>query len=82
MKRAGIILAIIGLILLIGGNFLYRSKNNPVDSQGSARYSETVNGKWGTKIPVFAGGVLIAVGLIFYIADKNKRVNSDRTYRS
>ncbi|WP_295767197.1 hypothetical protein [uncultured Mucilaginibacter sp.] len=73
MKRLSIVLAVIGIILLIGGNFIYKQKSNPVDSHGSERHSETLNGEWGTKIPVFAGGVLIALSLVFYFADRSKQ---------
>ena len=73
MKKISIILAVIGIILLIGGNFLYKPQSNPIDTQGSNRYSETLNGEWGTKIPVYIGGVLIALSLVFYFAGKIKQ---------
>lgn len=73
MKKLSIVLAVLGIILLIGGNFFYKQKSNPIDSQGSNRYSEALNGNWGTKIPVFAGGVLIVLGAIFYTATRIKQ---------
>jgi hypothetical protein len=73
MKKISVVLAVLGIVLLIGGNFIYKQESNPVDSRGSNRHSETLNGEWGTKIPVFAGGVLIALSLVFYFAAKSKQ---------
>lgn len=67
MKKFGIVLLIIGLIVLIGGNFFYKTANNTVDTGGSMLIT-TISGHWSNKIPVFIGGVLAALGAVFFFA--------------
>jgi hypothetical protein len=76
MKRASIILVVIGLIVLIGGNFFYKKDSNPVDTAGTREISRTATGDWAPKIPVFMGGVLVALGVIFYIASRSRVGNT------
>lgn len=60
-------MGIIGLLLLVGGNFLYKNVNNAVDSGGSAQIVTFLNGDWTVKIPIFVGGVLVIIAAIFYM---------------
>ncbi|WP_158829551.1 hypothetical protein [Mucilaginibacter lacusdianchii] len=71
MKRFSIILATVGLVLLIGSNFLFKTKSNSVDTGGSVEYT-TMFGGWTPKIPVFMGAVLIGLGAVFYYAAVSK----------
>jgi Na+-transporting NADH:ubiquinone oxidoreductase subunit NqrD len=67
MKRFGIILAIVGLIALIAGNFFYGSTINAVDSSGG----------WTFKLPVFAGGALFFLGFVFWAASRTDNQHHD-----
>lgn len=80
MKRLSIILAIAGLILLIGGNLFYKKDSNPMDTAGTRVVTETPSGDWAPKIPAFMGGVFIALGIVFYIASRSKG-NNRTNYR-
>ncbi|RYE29800.1 MAG: hypothetical protein EOP42_13590 [Sphingobacteriaceae bacterium] len=72
MKRLSIIMGIIGLILLIGGNFFYKNVDNAVDSGGSAEIVTFLNGHWTVKIPIFIGGVLVLIAALFYMVSIKK----------
>ena len=67
MKRLSIVMGIIGLLLLVGGNFFYKNADNAVDSGGSTQIVTFLNGDWTVKIPIFVGGVLVVIAAIFYL---------------
>lgn len=72
MKRLSIILVIVGLLLLIGGNFFFKTDSNPMDTAGTREVTKsTINNNWAPKIPVFMGGVCLVLGIIFYVT-RNK----------
>jgi len=70
MKKSSLILIVLGLILMIGGSFLFNHINmdNAVDSHPRGIY---INGYLSFPWPVFAGFVLLIIGLVFYIAERN-----------
>lgn len=72
MKRVSIILVIVGLVLLIGGNFFYKTDSNSMDTAGTREVTKTtINNNWAPKIPVFMGGVCLVFGIIFYVTSRN-----------
>jgi Na+-transporting NADH:ubiquinone oxidoreductase subunit NqrD len=77
MKRFGIILAIVGLIALIAGNFFYGSTVNAVDSSGSSIITTGMGGGWTFKLPVFAGGALFFLGFVFWAASRTDNQHHD-----
>ncbi|WP_121810747.1 MULTISPECIES: hypothetical protein [Mucilaginibacter] len=77
MKRFGIILAIVGIVMLIAGNFFYHHTINAVDSSGSSIITLGVNGGWTFKLPVFAGGALFFLGFVFWAASRTDNQHHD-----
>ncbi|SEB06459.1 hypothetical protein [Pedobacter hartonius] len=71
MKRAGILMIIIGVITIIAGllTFTDLTTVNAVDSHN---WTINLNGIKSFQWPVFTGGALIVVGIIFHIADYEK----------
>ncbi len=69
MKIAGRVLIVLGLIFMIGGNFLFNHMNvdNAVDSHVRGIY---INGYLSFPWPVFAGFVMLVIGLVFNIAGR------------
>ncbi|WP_345955544.1 hypothetical protein [Mucilaginibacter sp. PAMB04168] len=76
MKRLSIILLVVGLVLIIGSNFFYRTDSNPIDSAGTRQVTETKGNNWAPKIPVFMGGVCVVLAAIFYFAAKSRPENN------
>lgn len=69
MKNAGRILIVLGLIFMIGGSFLFNHMNvdNAVDSHVRGIY---INGYLSFPWPVFAGFVMLVIGIVFTIANR------------
>lgn len=72
MKTSSKVLIVLGLILMIGGGFLFNHMNvdNAVDSHVRGIY---INGYLSFPWPVFAGFVLLVIGLVFNIADRKTK---------
>jgi predicted membrane channel-forming protein YqfA (hemolysin III family) len=68
MKKFGIIVAILGIALLTISSFFYKKTINAVDTGGSSEIVTGPNGGWTFKLPMFAGGALFIIGLVFYAA--------------
>lgn len=69
MKTFGIILAIIGVVMLIWTGFSYTKEEKVVDIgplEVNAEKQEQVT--W----PSYAGGILLAAGVIFIILDRKR----------
>ena len=77
MKKFGIILAIVGIVMLIAGNFFYKHTINAVDSSGSSIITTVLNGGWTFKLPVFAGGALFFLGFVFWAASRTDNQHHD-----
>lgn len=69
MKNAARILIVLGLIFMIGGSFLFNHMNvdNAVDSHARGIY---INGYLSFPWPVFAGFVMLVIGIVFTIANR------------
>lgn len=69
MKIAGRVLIVLGLIFMIGGSFLFNHMNvdNAVDSHARGIY---INGYLSFPWPVFAGFVMLVIGIVFTIAGR------------
>lgn len=77
MKKASIFMVALGLFLIIGGLFYYKTTGNAVDSGGSMNVTTTPSGAWTVKIPMFAGGVMLLLGAIFYYVSLQKDPNEN-----
>jgi hypothetical protein len=69
MKKSSMVLIVLGLILMVGGSFLFNHLNvdNAVDSHARGIY---INGYLSFPWPVFAGFVLLVIGIVFRIAGR------------
>lgn len=65
----------LGLFLVIGGLFYYKNSTNAVDSGGSMNITTTPGGAWTVKIPMFAGGVMLLLGTMFFYVSLQKDPN-------
>jgi len=77
MKKFGIIVAILGIALFVVSNFFYKKTSNAVDSSGSKEIVTGPNGSWTFKLPVFAGGALFVIGLVFFAASRTDNQHHD-----
>ncbi|UOE51577.1 hypothetical protein MTO98_10850 [Mucilaginibacter sp. SMC90] len=77
MKKFGIILLIIGIVVLIAGNFFYKHTINAVDSSGSSIIITGLKGGWTFKLPIFAGGVTAFLGFVFWAASRTDNQHHD-----
>lgn len=77
MKKFGITLVIVGIALFIVSNFFYKKTVNLVDSSGSSTIVTGPKGSWTFKLPVFAGGALFVIGLVFYAASRTNNQSHD-----
>ncbi|EHQ25028.1 hypothetical protein [Mucilaginibacter paludis] len=81
MKNVSVFMVIVGLLLIIGGLFFYKHVDNAVDSGGSMEITTTPGGAWTVKIPMFAGGVMLLLGCIFYYVAIQKKTNDTAIHR-
>ncbi|RYY23363.1 MAG: hypothetical protein EOP41_06540 [Sphingobacteriaceae bacterium] len=72
MRRLSIIMGIVGLLLLAGGSFFYKSVDNAVDSGGTTQIVTFLNGYPTVKIPIFVGGVMVVIAAVFYLVSVKK----------
>jgi amino acid transporter len=75
MKKVSIFKVALGLILIIGGLFYYKSTGNAVDSGGSMSITTTPGGAWTVKIPMFIGMFTLILGALFYYVALQKDPN-------
>jgi len=68
-KSIGVILLVVGIIMLVYGDFTYTKKEKVIDAgpiQVSADKQHTVN--W----PPYAGGILVVGGIVLLLVGKKK----------
>ncbi len=67
MRALSIVLLVAGIVLIIGGNFFFTKKDNPVDNRS---LTVTTGGNKSFQWPVYTGIILIFVGGTFYLATR------------
>jgi uncharacterized membrane protein len=77
MKKFGIIVAILGILLFAVSSFFYKTTSNAVDGTRSQKVETDPNNTWTYKLPLFAGGAIFVIGIIFFAASgpDNQRNN-------
>jgi hypothetical protein len=68
MKKFGIIVAILGILLFAISSFFYKKTSDAIDSNGSRKIVPGLNNTWTYKLPIFAGGAIFVIGIIFFAA--------------
>jgi uncharacterized membrane protein len=77
MKKFGITVAILGIALFVISSFFYKKIANAVDSSGSKEIVTGPNGTWTFRLPMFAGGAMLVIGLVFFAASRTDNQHHD-----
>jgi hypothetical protein len=77
MRNISIMLAVVGFIVIIGGSIFYKKDTGPVGSAATRENTRAPEDTWAPKIPALSGGILIALGIVFYVISRTKAGNSE-----